>query len=104
MASLRGLRVKGVQDGTIQLIDSSPKGRETLMGIGNWGTGTKIEVLTELTVGKETSPLTVLPSSVALDKDFAVEINIGFKNPMYIRIFNTDATTDLFVKVVSSEV
>ena len=103
MASVRGLHIKGVQDGITKLVDKSPRGRETLICIGSWGAGTKLQIMTEITVGGETSPLTILPDSDEVGGDVAVEINIGLGNPMYARVVGSDASTDVFVKVVPSE-
>ena len=105
MASIRGLRVQGAAAVPVTtLIDNSPTGRETIMGFGNWSIGTTVDIQTQLEIGGEISSITTFPVGGTHASNFAVEVNVGFRNPLIITVSANDASTDLFIKVVTAEV
>lgn len=93
----------------IELVAKSNTGREIVMGFDtlggtNWA-GASVELQTQLEVGGELSRIATFPVAGAIHtEDFAVEISVGFKNPLFISVTNPPAAgNDIFVKVVTAE-
>jgi len=84
------------------LVPSSMTGRETIMCFGDWN-GANVEIQTQLEVDGEYSAVTTLPENGSHTENFALELNVGYKNPVIVSVSGSN-TAKLFIKVVTAEV
>ena len=104
MARKQGLRVEGANDVVDEImVSGSPTGKEVIMCVGEMG-GAAVSLKTSLLVDGERSPVYNIPGDSDYTENFAVEVTVGYKNPIIVSVAGASAGTDLYLSVVTSEV
>lgn len=102
--NIRSMKVVG-DETEFLLVASSSTGRETILCIGEWG-GATIEVQTSISVDNDVSKVTTFPSGATHTENFSIEVTVGYKQPIYITVSNSntgDDATELYIRSVPSE-